>query len=399
MGRKHRWRPAKRSKNSAASAETLKKPRPLLALTAPPAENVSESTALLPFDSSGLAARTAAALPKPLARLVDLLTCGVFEMLDSVSCARAASVTRVLHSLLEVMAADRVQAVLQNSCLLCDAVDPRKKPLLALSHLESFVASPFLFSATRDVMKLFYDTDPDGEEHVGILLEVSGDEEKLSDSILRLAFPEIVDDTELKESVSALLMALLFHFKPAGDRWSIMLLKSLMKRCKTSPSLKNLSVGSSLEMFLLGVAEVLPVTKTALKASKSLDCRITQATLLCQFLERLLSKSSLVLHVSCPVDASALVPVNTARGQNITDIEAGEQATEARVSGAEHGVCKPTAARAAAATAAAMAQADQSKEFLHTLRTLEAEALSPESKAFELWALQAADRYYLLFLE
>lgn len=388
MGRKHNWRPAKRSKNNHATAEALKKPRPLLALTAPPAENPSESTALLPFDTSGLAARTAAALPKPLAKLVDLLTCGVFEMLESVSCARIAIVARVLHSLLEAMAADRLQATLQKSCLLCDAVEPRKKPLLALSHLESFVGSSFLFSATRDLLKLFYDTDPGGEEHVGILLEVSGDDEKLLDSILRLAFPEVEDDAERKESVLALLMALLFHFKPAGDRWSTALLKSLMKRCRKPFSLKNLSVGSSLEMFLLGVAEVLPVTKTAVRASKSLDCRITQATLLCQFLERLLSKSSLVLHISCPVDASALVPVDMAKANNTGD---------ASVRSVEKGICQPTAARAAAATAAAMAQAAQPKEFLHTLRTLEAEALTPESKPFELWALQAADQYYLLF--
>lgn len=390
MGRKHSWRPVKRAKDIATAAVSQKKPQPLLALIAPPADNESASTALLPFDSSKLAARTAAGLARPHAQLIDLLTSGVFAALDSVACARLACVTRVLRSLAEAMAADRVQSSLRGSCLLCDAVAPRKSPFLTLSHLESFVDSPFLFDATRDLMKLFYETDTDRQGHTGVLLEVPGDEEKLLDTILSLVFPDVAEQTQKKESALALLTALLFHFRVPQERWSIAMLKSLTKRCGKAPSPQNVSMGSSLEMFMYGVGELMPVTKTGLKASKSLGCRITQATLLCQFLERLLATADLVLHMSCPVDAGALVPVDSTNEQSPEEVSA---------TSAEQSAYKPSATRAAAATAAAIAQAAQSQEFLHTLRTLEAEALPPDSRVLDLWALQTAGRYYVILLE
>merc|ERR1712039_577484 len=150
-----------------------------------------------------------------------------------------------------------------------------------------------------------HDTDADQSEHSGVLLEVDGDDdEDLCNAIAAVAFPDVATSEHKKSALVALLAVALVQFKLPRERWSEALNKTLGMRRRTDRHER--SMGSSLQMFMNGVGEVLPVTNTALRAAKSLNSPATAASLFCQCMERLLypaGAESLVLHIALPVDA------------------------------------------------------------------------------------------------
>eukprot|EP00427_Karlodinium_veneficum_P041393 CAMPEP_0169267924 /NCGR_PEP_ID=MMETSP1016-20121227/47457_1 /TAXON_ID=342587 /ORGANISM="Karlodinium micrum, Strain CCMP2283" /LENGTH=321 /DNA_ID=CAMNT_0009352463 /DNA_START=48 /DNA_END=1010 /DNA_ORIENTATION=- len=321
-------------------------------------------------------------------------------MLDNVACARIAHTTRSLRAVSEALVAERLQRALHESYVLRDAVAPHRKPLLALSHLESLAKSELLFETSRDLLKLFYEVDSDDAEHSGVLLELDRcDDAKLCDAISMIAFPSSAACEQHKLLLRPLLAKAISQFRLPKDRWWVGLLKSLGRRCHSTQ--RERGMGTSLKMFMNGVGDILPVTNVALRATKSLESQATAASLLCQCLERLMypaSAEALVLHIALPVDAGALVPTNVESDPVVMPAEKREtpgtsthepnsdQQAELPVTATNEAPKDETATAssteversksaacwaAAAATGAAIAQADQPQEFLHTLRSLE----------------------------
>merc|ERR1711924_359310 len=134
-------------------------------------------------------------------------------------------------------------------------------------------------------------------------------------------------------------------------------------------------------------------------------------------LERLMYPAAdklLVLHIALPVDAGALVPVDSSVQPLLEEVKADKPAesvdscqdsedasTNPSTASASQKTApsKSAAAWAAAATRAAIAQAGQPSEFLQTLRSLEQKGRASDSAPLEIWVWQLPDRYYLLFLE
>jgi len=189
-----------------------------------------------------------------------------------------------------------------------------------------------------------------------LLLEVL-EEAELCDVLARLAFPEVRE--EARRALSAALAAMLRTFAPP-ERWSCALAETLakwvgLKGARMSPT------GATLRTLLLGVGKLLPVTSTAIGAARDgLSGRAASAALLCQLLERLvfpLARSRLALRLARrPGDSeAALGPV-----------------------------------------------VGQAEGFLRALRELERGAPGDDGLMggqFDLWAVEAGGRHYVIFLE
>mmetsp|Transcript_87196 Transcript_87196/g.275364 ORF Transcript_87196/g.275364 Transcript_87196/m.275364 type:complete len:416 (-) Transcript_87196:74-1321(-) len=415
MGRKHQRRP-RAALAAVARAAVLPVQQAPLALPAPVPEQTSSSQALLPFQGASLALRAAVGLQGRLVRLLDGLRLGVFTLLGSAASTRLACTTRVIQAVVDALAAEYLVTQLRGTCLLQDALAPRKTPLLTLSHLESLADSQLLFGAARELLGLCGSSGLKygGQQRSAVLLEVAGGEDELCEAVLGLAFPEAAaGGGRLRASALARLATLLFRFRAPGGSWPGQLLQALGERCSTGAGAGEQAVtgGGLLEMYLRGAAEVLPTTRAAVQAAKSVDKAPATAVFLCQLLERLVfptARTLLALRLSCPVDAGALVPA--------THVSSEEEAGLGRPSVADTGAgargeCtagldrpraspwSPGVVAASAAAAAAMAQASQTQEFLHTLRELEKEALQTDFDPFDIWALEAGDKHYLLLLE
>jgi len=247
--------------------------------------------------------------------------------------------------------------------------------------------SPLVFGTARDLLKSYgagADELDNDAHHGAVLLQVSGDQDALARAVLDLVFSEVVvGDEQLKEGFAS-LSSLFTLFKSEKHCLSADFLEAMQRlRCSEAS-------GTSLDMFLLGLGELLPVTRTGLRAEACSAEYVPM--LLCQVLERLffpMSEVTLLLRIRCPVDVGHKL-VAERRDDSATPVA---QESEQQPAGNE------SAAAVEASDPLNNGAVTQPKEFVEALRCLETDGLLKDSKPFDLWALNSGGNNYVLLME
>lgn len=409
MGRKHKQTKA----IAAAKADETDAPSAASAVASP--------TYVDAFHLEELASRALCGHAGYLARLVESLRLGAFAGLSSVECVRLARVSRVTQALAEALAADLVVARLRGSMLLHNAPTPRDRPLLALSHLESLARSQFALGAARELLALC-----GGQEQASVVLEVDGGRESVTQAIATLAFSEALTDVGRHDRILSSVDTLLSQYKPPqGEVWSSALLRALESRVRRCPVEElNTGLGESLQAFLHGAADLLPITRTAQAATAETLEPFMAAKLCCELLERLLypaDKAALVLRFSYPAaELTGIVETTqvltpeavgdgcTPAGEGDTTVAGHARVTRqqrapasgftSRLGDGGAGEVQDTCRRRGAEERPSNAKV--ACLFTDTLRSLQAEvALSECLAPFEVWVLAGVGVHLVLLLE
>mmetsp|Transcript_88161 Transcript_88161/g.248039 ORF Transcript_88161/g.248039 Transcript_88161/m.248039 type:complete len:363 (-) Transcript_88161:69-1157(-) len=308
--------------------------------------------------------------------------------LASADCARLGRVSRSVHAIVEAAVAECIETSLSGGCIATDvtAGAMRRRPLLALSHLESLAKSSFLFDALRGLLRSLVRCLGNGGEDSGggWLLEVQGGSEELCDTLVRHVFTGAASDPWKRDSAAARLQALLFLFA-APSQWTSALRDVLRQRAdfagRKVPSVELRNQGGAFGEFMRGLPRLLPVTKTA---SACRSGNVEPAALVCQLLERLTfpaTDARLVLRASCGhVDESGGTGIEPRAGNAIADVA---------------GAPLPTRSE----TPMAQKWPRQTPAFERALQELEQEAYLPDTGPLEFWAIEAGPCHYVVVFD
>eukprot|EP00929_Paragymnodinium_shiwhaense_P067693 TRINITY_DN34036_c0_g3_i1.p1 TRINITY_DN34036_c0_g3~~TRINITY_DN34036_c0_g3_i1.p1 ORF type:complete len:466 (-),score=79.89 TRINITY_DN34036_c0_g3_i1:147-1466(-) len=436
MGRKHAW---KKTKTATASAATEAGELPPQGF-APPAKRDAAgnfvSVAFAASTGAGAAAAAAqAAVGAARAACESVLWLHTsFHALDAATAARAAAACCSFKVAAQALARARLHQAIAGSQLWEDSTNPGENALLALSHLESMAASPFLLGACRDLLRsiLAAAAPPAKMRRLrtwnssrvvlvraasaeGWLKEIVGSADDLCQSVAEFVFGG-TGDASVQGSVSyeggtsasspgdavataaALLRSLvqeettrrLAHGKPDEGSWASAVLDIVdglrVRDLDLAPD-----ADSTLAQFLLGVGELLPRTEASMQAQSGKSLA-RPGVFFCQILERLLypcSEAQLVLRCS----------MRSAVAQTATD-ESCDGSAEASAARGPHG-SREMSDVAAGATSAPCGD----KDVVNTdgkddaLKTLESMLPGTRDGRIDVVALSAYQRYYLLCIE